>query len=82
MPSALSVVRTRVLPDSINVTEAIRRAVWSARDLKLLPESTLNRIFGRTIESMKSEDFEDLSMAMTRLSKFLSSEARSRKSTS
>lgn len=63
---------------TITTPEAVKRAVWAARDLGLISQEKLDRVFGRTIEVMKREDFEDLSEAMHNLAEYLSTEADKR----
>lgn len=64
--------------NDINIPEAIRGSMHVARDLKLISENRLNLMFGKMIESMDFDDFEELSSAMKRLSSILTQEGQSR----
>jgi len=81
MPNCMIVPHPRPRPHArvrcVNkdVSLAVQRAAWAARDLSLLPEHTLSRVFGRTIENMQTEDFKELSIAMRKLASILSAEA-------
>jgi hypothetical protein len=60
------------------VSETVRRVAWAARDLRLLPDQKLERLFDRTIEQMTRQDIEDLVDAARRIVSILSGEARQR----
>ena len=64
--------------NDINLPEAIRGSMYVARNLKLISENRLNLMFGKMIDSMDHDDFEELSSAMKRLSGILTQEGRSR----
>jgi len=64
--------------NDINLPEAIRGSMYVARNLKLISENRLDLIFGKMIDSMDHDDFEELSSAMKRLSSMLTQEGRSR----
>ena len=56
--------------------ETVRRIIWAARDLKLLPKKKLEHLFDKTVDQMNREDFRDLINVAEKLVSILTCEAR------
>ena len=62
----------------MEICETIRTVAGAARNLKLLPETTLDRLFSITIEAMSRRDIENLVEVARQLELALIEEARKR----